>query len=246
MKRFACLAGLLLMSSLEAPAADGAREVYVYKADWRLGRAGTIRLDYLPATGDKPAAASLHLNSEGLVSRLYRVENHYSVTFDSGFCASATRMDAKEGKKHRLTEVTFHRIPGKAELLETDLLANRQVSAREIDIPPCVHDVVAGLGKLRTMSLAPGQTLYLPVSDGRKSVNARVDALAEETIRTSQGVFRSLRCEAHLFNNNLYRRRGRLFIWLSRDGRRIPVKILLDLPFYIGNVAIELEKIEKP
>jgi len=231
---------------MDLQAAPASAEVFVYGAHWRLGRAGTIRLAYDPADSGKPAAASVRLNSEGLASRLYRVEDHYSVTFDSQFCASATRMDAKEGKKHRLTEVTFHRVPGKAELLETDLLTNRQLGTREIDIPSCVHDVVAGLGKLRTMQLSPGQTLHLPVSDGKKSINARIDMLSEETIKTPQGVFRSLRGEAHVFNNLLYRRRGRLFFWLSRDGRRIPVKIVLDLPFYIGNVAIELERIEQP
>ena len=242
----ACLAGLLLVGILGVPAAPATGEIFVYRAGWRFGRAGTIRLAYVAAAGGNPAAASVRLNSEGLVSRLYRVEDHYSVTFDSQFCASSTRMDAKEGKKHRLTEVTFHRLPGKAELLETDLLTNRQIGTKEIDIPPCVHDVVAGLGKLRTMGLSPGQTLHLPVSDGKKSINARIDMLSEETIKTPLGVFRSLRCEAHVFNSILYRRRGRLFFWLSNDGRRIPVKIVLDLPFFIGNVAIELERIEQP
>jgi hypothetical protein len=42
----------------------------------------------------------------------------------------------------------------------------------------------------------------------------------------------------------LYRRKGRLFVWISEDERRLPVQIRIQMPFYIGTVTLQLEKVE--
>ena len=42
----------------------------------------------------------------------------------------------------------------------------------------------------------------------------------------------------------LYRRSGRLFVWLTDDERRLPVQIRVQLRFYIGTVTLQLEKEE--
>jgi hypothetical protein len=39
----------------------------------------------------------------------------------------------------------------------------------------------------------------------------------------------------------LYRRRGRLFIWLTDDDRKLPVQVKVRLPFYIGTVTLQLQ-----
>ena len=49
-----------------------------------------------------------------------------------------------------------------------------------------------------------------------------------------------------MFNNVIYRRKARLFVWLTDDARRIPVRVEIDMPFYIGNVTLDLEKQETP
>jgi hypothetical protein len=42
----------------------------------------------------------------------------------------------------------------------------------------------------------------------------------------------------------LYRRKGRLFVWLTQDERRLPAQIKVDLPFYLGDVILKLESME--
>lgn len=225
-------------------AVPGQAESLVYRAEWRLMRAGTARILYDGVANGAQRKAQLSLVTEGLAGKLYRVDNRYETVFDRSFCTLATEMNAQEGRKHRLTKVVFNARPGKGEFVETDLLKNEEVSRREIEVPPCVHDVIAGLGRLRTMPLEPGRTLTLPVSDGKKSVSARIDVQAEERIEVPLGTYSALRCEVFLFNNVLYRRKGRLFVWLTQDERRLPAQIKVDLPFYLGDVILKLESME--
>jgi hypothetical protein len=218
-------------------------EAFIYGAQWRLMRAGTARIAWSGTGANR--AASLELETSGLAGKLYKVDDHYSVTYDDGFCVSSSLMKANEGKKRREITVTFNRTPGKAESIERDLLNNNAVVAsREIDVPPCVHDTIAALARLRTLPTEPGKSVDLPISDGKKSARVRIQALKRETIKTPAGVFKAIRHEAHLFNNVIYRRKARLFVWLSDDARRIPIRIEIDMPFYLGNVTLELEKQE--
>ena len=97
---------------------------------------------------------------------------------------------------------------------------------------------------LRTLDIPVGKSADIAVSDGKKSVMARVEAQQRETISTPAGRFPAVRYEAFLFNNVLFRRPGVLHFWLTDDERRLPVQIQVRLQFYIGTITLQLEKIE--
>jgi len=105
-----------------------------------------------------------------------------------------------------------------------------------------VHDVFGGLYLLRTMRLEPGQSVQVPVSDGKKSASAKVEAQARETVKTPSGNYKSIRYEAYLFNDVLFRRSGHLYFWLSDDARKLPVQIRVKMQFTIGTITLQLEK----
>jgi hypothetical protein len=86
------------------------------------------------------------------------------------FCAQATHTVAHEGRRDRETNVTYSYDDKKARYVERDMDKNTTVGEREIDIPACVHEIIGGLYKLREMRLAPGQTVEIPISDGKKAV----------------------------------------------------------------------------
>jgi hypothetical protein len=119
---------------------------------------------------------------------------------------------------------------------------NNSSTTSEIDIRPCEHDVIGALYTLRTMPLEPAQSAQIPVSDGKKTVMARVEAQEREVVKTDAGTYKTVRYEAFLFDNVLYRRRGRLFVWLTDDAHKVPVQIRIRLPFYIGTVTLQLQK----
>ena len=117
-----------------------------------------------------------------------------------------------------------------------------QTCALPIYIPPCVHDVVGGLFFLRTLKLEPGQSTQVPVSDGKKSVMAKVDAQQREDVKTPLGTFKTVRYEVHLFNGALYQRSAHLNLWLTDDQRKLPVQIKVRMTFTIGTITLTLDK----
>jgi len=211
-------------------------EVFDYGAEWRLMRAGWARLSWYPNQ------AQLYLETTGFVGTLYHVKDDYKVSYNDRFCASGSVMNAEEGSKRRHITVAFNNPPGKAERVERDLKEDEVVETKQIDIPACVHDIVAGLARLRNMPLKPGQKLELPLSDGKKSVSARIEVQKPERVKTPAGEFDALRLEAFLYNGVLYKRNAHLYIWLTNDARRVPVQIQVKMSFLVGTVTLQLEK----
>ena len=70
--------------------------------------------------------------------------------------------------------------------------------------------------------------------------SARV--LRRTKVGTPAGSYEVLQCDAFVFNNVLYKRKGRLLFWLTDDERKIPVRIRFHLPFWLGTVTMELIK----
>lgn len=233
-----CAAALLLCLAIAAPlAGQTPTESYIYGAEWRFLRSGEVELSF------SPGQTQLKLKTVGLVSTLISVEDNYFTTFENGYCALTLLLDSRQGRKHSETKVAYDRRAKKASMVERDVKAGRDIAFKEMEIPACVHEVTGALRKLRQLKPEPGATIELPVSDGKKLISARVDALARETVKTPAGQFNTIKYEAFLFNGQLYRRKGRLFVWLTDDDKRMPVQVRIQLPFYVGTVTLQLEKI---
>lgn len=234
---------LLAAACLVLPVSSSA-ESFDFRVDWRFWHAGDIRLIYPPSGQGSGATreAEVSLKTRGFVDSLYSVDNRYTVTFDQGFCALSSLFRVHEGEKRRRISVTYQHPPGEVSYLERDLAAGRTVLRKTIRVPGCVQDELAALARLRAMELQPGDTVELPVSNGKKFVRARVEVQARETVTTPAGKFDALRYEAFLFNNVLYRRKGQLHFWLTDDERRLPVQFRVRLNFYFGTIMLRLVK----
>ena len=82
------------------------------------------------------------------------------------------------------------------------------------------------------------------MSDGHHSASVKVEAQEREEIKTPGGV------QNHSLRNisderRVYTRKGRVFIWLTDDARRLPVQIQLRMSFPVGTVTLHLLKEEK-
>jgi hypothetical protein len=241
----ALLLGLLVTpSKSQKNQALPSQEVLHYTIEWRLIHAGDATLTWhsLRQEGDPGWRSDVNLQSAGLVSKLYKVNDNYNSRLNEALCAANTHLDASEGSRHRETKVRFDAGRKKAVYQERDLLKNKIADSHEIDVPSCTHDVIGALYQLRTMRVEPGHFVQVPVSDGKKSVQARVEALAREEVKTPAGAFKTIKYEAFLFNNVLYRRGGHLYVWLTDDERKVPVEIRLQLRFPISTVVLLLEK----
>jgi uncharacterized protein DUF3108 len=248
--RFSCLflAFSVIPTSLSQPrlgasaAALPSKETLTYNIEWRLIYAGAARLSLEPKGSN--SEAKLHLESGGLVSKLYKVDDNYTVDMDEHFCGIKTELDAVERNRHHETKVEYDRARGKAIYVERDVLKNATIKTAEADIQGCVSDIVGGLYKIRMTRLEPGQSAQIALSDGKKTVSARIDAKAREQIKTKAGTFNTIRYEAFVFNGVLYARKAQLLIWLSDDARKVPAQIRLRMSFPIGSITLELVKEE--
>jgi len=218
-------------------------EKFSYDVEWRLVTAGRTELTWEQGSGG--FKGQLAVRSAGLVSRLFKVNDIYDASGSHDLCATETRLQAEEGGRKRDTVVQWKGT--KSHYVERDLLKNQVALEKDLDVPPCVHDVLAALAKLRTLrTLGPGQTATLPISDGKKFVMARVDGQERERVSTKLGQFQTIRYEAFLFNEVLFKRSARLLIWISDDARRIPVQVQVRMRIHIGNVTFQLDKVEPP
>jgi hypothetical protein len=217
-------------------------ETLEYSVEWRLWYAGTAKMNFRPASKEQ-WDTTVHVESAGLVSKLFTVNDNYAASLNGPrFCADNTRLDATEGKRHKLTTVRYDYRRGKAHYDERDLLKNATIRNAETDIPSCASDVLGALLRLRTLHLEPGQSAQIPVSDGKKFVNVRVEAQQREQIETKLGKFNTIRCEANIFNGVLYSKSARLFVWLTDDARHLPVQIRVRMQIVIGTITLSLDK----
>jgi hypothetical protein len=217
--------------------------MFQYSIEWRLITAGRARIDWNPAPRSG-FDVKLHLESVGLVSKLFKVEDDYAASLSQSLCAQSSHLVAHEGSRQRDTRITFDTQKKRASYLEQDRVKNTTLLAQEIAIPPCVHDVIGGLFYLRTLNLEPGQSVEVPMSDGKKAAMARVEAQPKEEVKTPAGTFKTVRYEVYLFNGVLYKRAARLNIWLTDDSRKLPVQLRVRMQIAIGTITLQLEKWE--
>jgi len=236
---------LLLLVSIPLAFPQGnplpSRESLTYSIEWRLITAGRATVDWA-ATGNDAAQIRLKVESVGMVSKLFKVEDTYVANLGSGLCGQSVQLTAEEGNRHRETRIAFDYSNHRADYLERDRSKNTVILARETDIPACVHEIIGGLYFLRTLNLEPGQSALLPLTDGKKSAVVKVEAQQREEVKTAAGAFKTIRYEAYVFNNVLYRRPAHLYVWLTDDPRRLPVQIRVRMQVTIGTITLELEK----
>ena len=245
MPRLLVLLLVCIPSALPQNASLPFKETLTYNVEWRLITAGKATVQWTSAPQPRAGwQVNLHLESAGLVSKLFRVEDDYSANLNQALCAQSSIMTSREGSRHHETKVNFDAETRKASYLERDVTKNSVLASQEIDIPECVHDVIGGLYYLRTLNLEPGQSVEIPVSDGKKSVMARVEAQQREDVRVPDAAYKTIRYEIFLFDNVLFRRSAHLHVWLTDDRRKLPVQVRVRLQFTIGTITLQLEKHE--
>ncbi len=217
------------------------KDEYTFAVEWRLIRAGTAKVSLEPVRSGWQGAVDLE--SAGLVSKLYPIADHYTAQMAEGYCATSTIMKAQEGSRRRETMVSYDRNRGMTSYVETDQVKNKTVT-KETGIPACVHEWVGAIKTVRGLKLEPGQSTTVPMSDGKKFANVKIEAQEREEVRTALGLFKTIRYEAFFFDGALINRSARCFLWLTDDAKKTPVQIRVRMQFLIGTITLQLEKEE--
>src|SRR5690242_19422158 len=137
----ACGAASSQDTTAPRPSVPG-RETLEYGVEWRLIPAGTAKLSWAGLSGGANSGElRLHLESAGLVSRLFRVNDDYTAALSQNLCAQNTFLSAHEGSRSKETRVVFDGQNHRASYVEKDLIKNSTIN-QDVEIPSCVHDVL--------------------------------------------------------------------------------------------------------
>lgn len=270
--RWRMITGILLMSMLlllipvkimESPALEtvslqrsksgspalpfGVGEKLTYNVSWKIFDAGVatmVVVDRVRIQNDEMFKINATVRSTGIVSVLFKVVDVFESLFHAReLCSHQIMKNILEGKRHRSTIVTFDRSSSMARMEDKDLAKpDSPVKRLESPIPSCVQDVISALYVVRTKSLKVGEEIHFPISDGGRTYDVVVEIQAEEEIRTPAGTFQALRLEPRVFNG-LFKSRGRLFVWFTKDNVKMPV--LFKARMNIGTITAALTQTDR-
>jgi len=215
-------------------------QTYVYGVEWHLFNAGTARVGLRDDGPEQHVTATAV--SGGVVSTLYKVNDHFEAFFDPHrFCSLRISKHVEEGSRARQSELSFDYARGKSVLSEKNLKTGEQKSS-ENDIPSCVTDVVSGFYYLSSLPLQVGNGYVFIVNDGGKTNEVTAHVEAREKVKVPAGTFDTVRVKAEAISGVL-RGKGTVWAWFTDGSSHMPVQMRSKLGW--GTLLFRLQRVDK-
>lgn len=203
-------------------------ETLTYDLSWEVFPAGQVVATLLRAGTPAQDAYEVKATaqSRGFVSLLYNVRDEFDSFFNpQTTCSESISKRINEGRRHKNTRIVFDPARKLAVLDERDLAARDSPAKHDENaIPACVQDVVSAFYFVRRQPLEVGHDVHLPVNDGSKTADVRVEVQAVENIRTPMGTRSAIRVEPTVLGG-LLKHKVRMQIWFSNDADRLPLRV---------------------
>lgn len=198
-------------------------EKLVYDLTWAGIKAGTATLEII---NEKDSIRIISTaRSVDWVSVFYTVDDRIEtrlVKRESPFFAGLPqnyRVRIREGRHRRDKEVIFDHQRLKATYI--DYLNNKK---RNVDIQADTFDPLSSFYYIRTLNIKVGTSVFVDVFDSKRIWNVEVQILRKEKIETKLGVFNTIVIKPLMKSEGIFNRKGDMYIWLTDDQKRIPVK----------------------
>ncbi|MGH9395437.1 MAG: DUF3108 domain-containing protein [Terriglobia bacterium] len=227
-----------------SPLPFGPGETLTYNVTWSIFPAGQVvaSLKQIGAGAEDAYQIDTLARSDGFVSLLFKIDNTYHSVFDPRtLCSRQINKTINEGGRHKQTHIVFDSAKRMAVLDERDMgKPNHPLKHTENAIPACVEDIVTAFYDLRRQPMQVGGKIHLPINDGSKTHEVIVDVQAREQVQTPIGRRYAFRLEPRALGD-LYKKKGRLLIWISDDAERLPLRIKAIM--LIGTITGNLESV---
>lgn len=143
------------------------------------------------------------------------------------------RMKVREGNHRRDREIIFDHAGGKAQFI--DHLGGEK---KEVEIGKNTYDPYSSFYYMRTLPLEVGKSVYVSILDNKELWNVEVQVLKKERLKTILGEVDTILIKPIIKSEGIFQRKGAIFIWLTDDARRIPVKMKTKVA--IGSITATL------
>lgn len=173
-------------------------------------------------------------NSTGMTASLYPLNYTVQSVFDPDTMQTLSyRLRTSNGKREKSRDLVFNH----AEKTVTSISNN---SAPEtFPVPDRVQDALSSIYYLRTLKdLGTGATTAIKVHDNGKNLSEEVTVLGTEKIKTGAGEFSTIKVRINSKHEGFMMSKGEVFIWLTNDGRRIPVLVMHKIK--VGSIMMSL------
>ncbi|NOR44773.1 MAG: DUF3108 domain-containing protein [Candidatus Delongbacteria bacterium] len=115
----------------------------------------------------------------------------------------------------------------------------KKAKKKEIKIPPNVIDALSALFYIRMQDLKIGQSILIPATDNAKIYNIKVLILRKERIKTKAGKFNCIVVEPVMADGGVFKKDGKVQVWLTDDEKKMPVK--METKLFFGSIVAELD-----
>jgi hypothetical protein len=202
------------------------------------------------ASVPQPLLLTTDVVSKGFFRKLFGINFRYHVESQvepNAFYALRTTKTDEQGKRVRESEAIFDQDAKRVEYTERDPNNSQQpprVVTAALEGP--TQDIISAINFLRTLPLTPGQTFSIAISDSGRvfQIPARV-AAEKKQMKSVLGKVSVVRVEVDLFGPGrpVEEGKGKMMIWVTSDGRHIPVKARLSHD--MGQLDLTLKSMQR-
>ncbi len=206
-----------------------------YKIGYKFITAGTGFLEIAPKPLNRFGrnAYQVHFEARSLESLdwLYKVRDIFVTALDvNGIFPWDFTQKVREGRYKRDSKSYFNNINNVAHFKDSIFT-----------IPPYVHDIISAFYYVRTLDLNSyknGSIIYLDNFFDGKTYKLGVKIHRREICEVYAGKFNCIVIEPLIKEGGLFNADGAIYIWLTNDDRKMPIKVAAKIP--IGFVEAKL------
>jgi len=171
-------------------------------------------------------------NSNSFFSAIYPVDNRIESIVDAkGMFSYKIIKKIREGKYKRDREFLVNYEGGWVKMNGDTLKVDR-----------FIQDALSSFYYVRTLDLKVGESYFVPCYDSGKIFDLEVRVYETEKVKVDAGIFDTIVIEPLLNSEGIFKKKGRLKIWVTNDEQKIPVKMASKV--FIGSITAKLIKIE--
>jgi hypothetical protein len=217
------------------------KEELTYQLTWLGILAGTAKLSVSEKT-IKWNKVVYHITSQAdsseFLSLIYRVEDRVNTYIDAaGFYPLYYSINQREGHYKANRTIIFDQKNTRASFIKNI------DPPMEYFVPPAVQDPLSSFFYVRRQGLKPGNSIYVDTFSGNKTYRVEVQIIKRERIKTIFGTTDTILIKPILNFHGIFRHKGNIYIWLTDDERKLPVRMKTEIVF--GSVSATLVSYKK-
>jgi len=213
-----------------------AGEKLEYKLRYGIISAATGLLTVEDAQKDNKKSLKLYAagKTAGTFSAFYTVKNEYNSYIDgASFLPYYYNENIREGNYRRNDKVTFDQ---KTRTVKGDKGTFKSTVAQTFDLLSAYYFCRS----LDLSSVKENQSFTMTYFLNDEIATLGIKYIGIEKIKTSLGTLECLKFSPEIKPGRIFKKNSQLFLWVTNDGNRIPVKAQVDI--LIGSVTLELTK----